>query len=82
MNQYQPKTPRAAAALAALALSVATMAVMVAAPAAVQGDASVLASRKPAIEVTITPARIDVIATREHPVVLSQLSTPHVNDGV
>jgi len=67
MNAYAPKTPRVALAIAALTLSVATMAVMVAAPASMKSDAAAVASREPAIEVTIRPSRIDVVATRELP---------------
>ena len=78
MNRYEPKTPRAAIAIAALALSAITMGVMVGAPASVTADASVLANYKPATEVRISPARIDVIATRDQ-VITVAAATPHVD---
>ena len=79
MNRYEPKTPRAAFAIAALALSAITMGVMVGAPASVTADASVLASYKPATEVRISPARIDVIATRDQVITVADASLPHVD---
>jgi len=79
MNRYEPKTPRAAFAIAALALSALTMGAMVAAPAAIDGDATVLATAKPATEVRISPARIDVIATRDQVITVADASLPHVD---
>ncbi|MFO1396384.1 MAG: hypothetical protein U1F48_04910 [Burkholderiales bacterium] len=67
MTTYEPAaTPRIAAAFAAVALSVATLAAMVAVPAAHEpaADAVVLARATAPTEVTISPARIDVIAIR------------------
>jgi hypothetical protein len=76
---YQSKTPRAAIAVAALALSVLTMTAMVGVPASLTGsDATVLARATPA-EVTINPARIDVVATREANMTLAAVSMPHVD---
>jgi hypothetical protein len=69
MNRYQSMTPRLAFAVVALALSASTMAVMVGAPA----------SHESAVEVSISPSRIDVVATRSQPVHLSQLALPHVD---
>ena len=69
MNRYEAITPRPACAVVALALSASTMAVMVGAPA----------SRERAVEVSISPARIEVVASREQPVIVSQLSVPHVD---
>jgi hypothetical protein len=77
MKPYEPRTPRIAFAIAAVALSVMTMGVMVAAPTAVQSDATLFA--RPAIEVDITPARIDVIAMREPMITVSQAVSPHVD---
>ena len=78
MNRYEPRTPRAAFAIAALALSAVTMSVMVAAPAATSGDATVLASARPAQEVDISPSRIDVIATRDRVITIADASLRHV----
>jgi len=78
MNRYQPSTPRFAAALIALALSGTTMAALVGAPAAMCCDEAWLASRKPAVEVAISPSHIDVVATRQA-INVAELATPHVD---
>ena len=66
MTTYEPATPRIATAFAAVALSIATLAAMVAVPAAHEpvADTVVLARATPPTEVTISPARFDVIAIR------------------
>ena len=80
MNRYQPNTPRAAFAIAALALSVLTMTAMVGVPASSHGgDAAILARATQPAEVTISPARIDVVATRETSMTLAAASMPHVD---
>ena len=81
MKNYQSQTPRAAIAAVAVLLSVATMGLMVGAPAAAGGEdyATSLARSGGAREVTITPARIDVIATREQAVIVAAASMPHVD---
>jgi hypothetical protein len=73
MNRYQPATFRASFAIAAVALSAMTMVVAVGVPSAC-GDA--LARAEPATQVAISPARIDVVATR---VKLAAASLPHVD---
>ena len=69
MKRYEPQTPRTAFALAAVVMTLATAAVMVVAPS-LQSDAdrdAILARvHAPATAVTIHPARVDVIAMREH----------------
>jgi hypothetical protein len=77
MNRYETGTPRLAFAVIALALSGTTFAAMVGAPAATCCDPW-LASRRPAVEVAISPSHIDVVATREA-VKLAQLPAPHVD---
>jgi hypothetical protein len=78
MNRYEARTPRLAFAVIALVLSGTTMAAMVGAPAATCCDPAWLASRKPAVEVAISPSHIDVVAKREA-VKVAQLSAPHVD---
>jgi len=80
MNRYQQNTPRAAFAIAALALSVLTLGGLVAGPAALDGDTTVLALARPATEVRISPARIDVIATRDQVLTVAAAQLPHVDD--
>lgn len=70
MKNYQPQTPRAVFAIAALVMSVATMGALVGAPAALGGTET---------EVAISPATIDVVATRAHNVALADASSPHVD---
>jgi hypothetical protein len=69
MKRYEPETPRAAVAVTAVVMTLATASVMVVAPATIQTDADrealVARMQAPATEVTINPARIDVVATRE-----------------
>ena len=79
MNRYQPNTPRAAFAIAALALSALTMGALVAGPAALDGDTTVLALARPATEVRISPARIEVIATRDQVLTVAAADLPHVD---
>ena len=67
MTTYVPAIPRAAAAFGAIALSVLTLVVMVAVPAGHDSGAAaplVIARETAPVEVTISPARIDVIAIR------------------
>jgi hypothetical protein len=72
MKTYRSNTPRVASAFAALAMTSLTMALLVGAPALVDaggGPDAIMATAAPvaggAIEVTIIPTRIDVIATRD-----------------
>src|SRR4051794_34269955 len=67
MNTYQPDVPKAAFAASAVALTVLTLSAFVLAPAVFGGSyepALTLAAAPTPIEVTIEPARIDVIAQR------------------
>ena len=70
MKRYAPFRFRPAFALAAVALTAATLSLTVVAPAALSpkpSDATAIAAREPApgaIEVTIIPARIEVIGMR------------------
>lgn len=76
MNRYHNQTPRAAFAVAAVVMSLATMTAFVGAPSEIDaGNAStVMARADRATPVTISPARIDVVATREAPVTLADAS--------
>jgi len=67
MNRYQPRTPRTFFAALAIALTAATIGVAVVVPAThAPYDATTLAARRaPAIDVTITPSTIEVIAVRD-----------------
>ena len=71
MNRYQPKAPRAAFGIAAIAMTVLTLGLAVVVPAKLAPagpEASTLLavkSKAPATEVTIVPARIEVIGVRE-----------------
>ena len=69
MNRFEPRTPRTLFAALALALTAATIGVAVIAPAKhAPYDATTLATRRaPAIDVTITPSTIEVIAVRDAP---------------
>ncbi|HEY1325887.1 MAG TPA: hypothetical protein VGI14_03045 [Casimicrobiaceae bacterium] len=73
MSRYQPATFRASFAIAAVALSAITMVVAVGVPSAA---CDAVAKAAPATQVAITPARIDVVATR---VRLAQAELPHVD---
>lgn len=67
MTTYKPETHHAAAAAGAVALSLLTLVTLVAVPAAHDGSdaaALVMARQAAPVEVTISPARIDVIAIR------------------
>lgn len=67
MTSYMPETHPTAAAIGAVALSLLTLVGMVALPAAHDGGnagALVIARDVSPVEVTISPARIDVIAIR------------------
>ena len=72
MNDYRPDTPRAAFAFGAVGLTALTLGVFVVAPAVFDSgfapDTTLAAapSRAP-IEVSITPARIEVIGARQQP---------------
>ena len=79
MNRYQTQTPRTAFAIAAVVLSVVTMGAFVAAPSKLDSvDGSfVVARATQATPVTISPARIDVVASREAPVAIALVSDPH-----
>jgi hypothetical protein len=78
MNRYQPFRFRPAFGVAAVALCAATMSLAVAVPAALSPAITdptaqrVSRSARAAIEVTILPARIDVVGIRE----ASVASTP------
>jgi hypothetical protein len=73
MNRYLPATFRASFAVAAVTLSALTMVVAVGVPSAVCAE---VARAEPATRVAISPARIDVVATR---VKLAAASLPHVD---
>ena len=79
MNNYESTPPRLAIAVAALALSAITLGTLVAAPAAMDADLAV-AFVKPATEVRISPARIDVIATRDRVITIAGAAMPHVDN--
>jgi hypothetical protein len=79
MNRYESNTPRASFAIAALNMSALTMGALVAGPAALDGDTTVLALAKPATQVRISPARIEVIATRDQVVTVAAADMPHVD---
>lgn len=74
MNRYQPATFRASFAIAALALSALTMGMAVGMPASVCDYR--MADVASAQQVTISPARVDVVATR---VKLAAAASPHVD---
>jgi hypothetical protein len=70
MNDYRPETPRAAFACGAVGLMALTLGVLVVAPAVFNTgfahDMTLAATKAGApIEVEITPARIDVLGTRQ-----------------
>jgi hypothetical protein len=65
MNRYQPQLPKAALASIAAGLSTLTLAAFVLAPATLDARVNPTVAAQRAIEVTITPARIDVYAVRE-----------------
>ena len=72
MNRYEDKTPRAAFAIAAVVMSLATMTAFVGAPAFADNDSlTVVARSERATPVTISPARIEVVASAEAPVTLA-----------
>ena len=79
MNRYQTETPRTAFAITAVVLSIATMGAFVAAPSKLDSvDGSfVVARASHATPVTISPARIDVVVSREAPVAVALVSDPH-----
>ena len=72
MNSYEPSLPRKTFGLIAAAISAITLGALVVLPATLgsasadlQALASANASTPAAVEVVISPARIDVVATRE-----------------
>jgi len=67
MNRFEMQTPRAALAIAAAVLSLATMGACIGAPSALDGcDGGFMVARAfGATPVTISPARIEVVASRE-----------------
>jgi hypothetical protein len=69
MNDYTTDTPRAAFALAAVGLAALTFGALVAAPAVFDSgfapDPSLVAATRAPIEVSITPARIEVLGARQ-----------------
>ena len=72
MNRYRPQTPRAAIAIAAVVMSLATMTAFVGAPVFADDDnLTVVARATGATPVTISPARIEVVATVEAPVTVA-----------
>jgi hypothetical protein len=73
MNRDQPATFRVSFAVAALALSAMTMVVAVGVPSSA---CDTFAASDAAAQVAISPARIDVVATR---VRLADASRPHVD---
>ena len=79
MKRYTTSLPRATFAAAAAALTALTMGMAVALPAIKDGrcDQGWMASVRPATEVVIDPARIDVVAMRESvgPLAAVQLPT-------
>lgn len=77
MNAYHTRTARAVPALAALVLSVATMGVMVGAPVAI--DSAARHRDTTATEVAISPATVDVVATRVRNLKVADASSPHVD---
>jgi len=66
MNRYQPQLPKTALALMAGTFSAITLSALVLVPAAFDAriDAGTAMAKAP-IEVTISPARVDVVAVRE-----------------
>jgi hypothetical protein len=80
MNRYQPKTPRTAFAIAAVALSLATMGAFIGAPSKLDAvDGSFMVARAShATRVTISPAHIEVVASRNAPVAVA-LADPHTD---
>ena len=75
MKRYEPAIPRKAFAALAVTLTAATIGLMVVAPATHTSHDDVVLAARPAAAtpVTITPSRIDVVASREdatraHPV--------------
>jgi hypothetical protein len=72
MNRYQNNTPRAAFAIVAVVMSLATMTAFVGAPALADNDGlTVVARATHATPVTISPARIEVVARFEAPVTVA-----------
>ena len=68
MNAYNPGTPRAAFALGAVGLTALTLAALVVAPAVFDSgfaQETTLAGTRAPIEVSISPARIEVVGARE-----------------
>jgi hypothetical protein len=66
MSPYEPDVPKAAVACVAAAVTALTIGAFVAAPAVlgVGYDPAAALAAKPATEVAISPARIDVVAVR------------------
>ncbi len=77
MNRYQNQTPRAAFAIAAVVMSLVTIAAFVGPPSAIDaGDVwTMMARADRATLVTISPARVDVVASREAPVTVADASS-------
>ena len=69
MNNYTTDTPRGAFAFAAVGIAALTLGALVAAPAVFDSgfapDPTLAAATRAPIEVSITPARIDVVGARE-----------------
>ena len=79
MNRYETQTPRTAFAIAAVVLSLATFGAFIGAPSkldAVDGPFMV-ARATHATPVTISPARIEVVASRDALVAVAVVSDPH-----
>lgn len=75
MNRYDTKTPRLAFAITAVVMSLATMTAFVAVPSAMDGDATTIVARaERSTPVTISPARIDVVASRTPAVTVADAS--------
>jgi hypothetical protein len=77
MKTYRPTNLRPAFGIAAVAMAILTLALSVVAPAKLDSDARLTAAARTAgaTEVAISPARIDVIAVREAPMVTTQATT-------
>jgi len=82
MNSYEPHRPRTAIALTAAALTAITIGLLVVAPAKLdganpEGRMTLAIARKAApTEVAISPARIDVVGTREAGIASAQPLRP------
>jgi hypothetical protein len=77
MKRYQSPNLCPAFGIAAVAMTILTLALSVVAPAKLDSDARLTTAARVAgaTEVAISPARIDVIAVREAPMVTTQATT-------